>query len=110
MRARCRRTASTGQPPSSLRRWELRSIPATFSPALRPSRSSGSWGMWSLSRSTVSERSSSALPERRQPARPPRVVVDFDGTITEIDGLHLVLLEFGDKDVYEGHESRLGRD
>jgi 2-hydroxy-3-keto-5-methylthiopentenyl-1-phosphate phosphatase len=40
----------------------------------------------------------------------PRVVVDFDGTITEIDGLHLVLLEFGDPDVYEEHESRLGRD
>jgi 2-hydroxy-3-keto-5-methylthiopentenyl-1-phosphate phosphatase len=40
----------------------------------------------------------------------PRVVVDFDGTITEIDGLHLVLLEFGDRGVYEEHESRLGRD
>ena len=40
----------------------------------------------------------------------PRIVVDFDGTITEIDGLHLVLLEFGDQDVYEQHESRLGHD
>ena len=40
----------------------------------------------------------------------PRVVVDWDGTVTEIDGLHLVLLEFGDRDVYEEHESRLGRD
>jgi 2-hydroxy-3-keto-5-methylthiopentenyl-1-phosphate phosphatase len=40
----------------------------------------------------------------------PRVVVDWDGTVTEIDGLHLVLLEFGDQDVYEEHESRLGRD
>jgi 2-hydroxy-3-keto-5-methylthiopentenyl-1-phosphate phosphatase len=40
----------------------------------------------------------------------PRIVVDFDGTITEIDGLHLVLLEFGDEDVYEEHESRLGHD
>ena len=39
-----------------------------------------------------------------------RVVVDWDGTVTEIDGLHLVLLEFGDEDVYEEHESRLGRD
>jgi 2-hydroxy-3-keto-5-methylthiopentenyl-1-phosphate phosphatase len=38
-----------------------------------------------------------------------RVVVDWDGTVTEIDGLHLVLLEFGDEDVYEEHESRLGR-
>ena len=40
----------------------------------------------------------------------PRIVVDFDGTITEIDGLHLVLLEFGNQDVYEEHESRLGHD
>jgi 2-hydroxy-3-keto-5-methylthiopentenyl-1-phosphate phosphatase len=39
-----------------------------------------------------------------------RVVVDWDGTVTEIDGLHLVLLEFGDEDVYEEHESRLGHD
>ncbi|HEU5206912.1 MAG TPA: haloacid dehalogenase-like hydrolase [Gaiellaceae bacterium] len=39
-----------------------------------------------------------------------RLVVDWDGTVTEIDGLHLVLLEFGDRDIYEEHESRLGRD
>ena len=38
------------------------------------------------------------------------LVVDWDGTATEIDGLHLVLLEFGDKGVYEDHEERLGRD
>lgn len=38
-----------------------------------------------------------------------RVVVDWDGTATEIDGLHLVLLEFGDETVYEEHETRLGR-
>jgi len=38
------------------------------------------------------------------------LVVDWDGTVTEIDGLHLVLLEFGDRGVYEDHEARLGRD
>jgi 2-hydroxy-3-keto-5-methylthiopentenyl-1-phosphate phosphatase len=39
-----------------------------------------------------------------------RMVVDWDGTVTETDGLHLVLLEFGDRDVYEEYEERLGRD
>ena len=38
------------------------------------------------------------------------VVVDWDGTVTDGDSLHLVLLEFGDQGVYEEHESRLGRD
>jgi len=38
------------------------------------------------------------------------VVVDWDGTVTEIDGLHLVLLEFGDEAIYEAHEARLGRE
>ena len=38
-----------------------------------------------------------------------RVVLDWDGTVTETDGLHLVLLEFGDEGVYEAHEARLGR-
>ncbi len=38
------------------------------------------------------------------------VVVDWDGTVTEVDGLHLVLLEFGDEDIYEAHELRLGRE
>jgi 2-hydroxy-3-keto-5-methylthiopentenyl-1-phosphate phosphatase len=38
------------------------------------------------------------------------VVVDWDGTVTEIDGLHLVVLEFGDQEVYEEHEARLGRE
>jgi 2-hydroxy-3-keto-5-methylthiopentenyl-1-phosphate phosphatase len=38
------------------------------------------------------------------------VVVDWDGTATETDGLHLVLLEFGDELIYEQHEERLGRD
>jgi 2-hydroxy-3-keto-5-methylthiopentenyl-1-phosphate phosphatase len=39
-----------------------------------------------------------------------KVVVDWDGTVTEVDGLHLVLLEFGDDEIYEEHEARLGRD
>jgi glucoamylase len=39
-----------------------------------------------------------------------RVVVDWDGTVTEVDGLHLVLLEFGDQRVYDDAERRLGRD
>jgi 2-hydroxy-3-keto-5-methylthiopentenyl-1-phosphate phosphatase len=39
-----------------------------------------------------------------------RVVVDWDGTATEVDGLHLVLLAFGDRRVYEEYEERLGRE
>ena len=39
-----------------------------------------------------------------------KVVVDWDGTVTEVDGLHLVLGEFGDEEIYEAHEARLGRD
>jgi 2-hydroxy-3-keto-5-methylthiopentenyl-1-phosphate phosphatase len=39
-----------------------------------------------------------------------QLVVDWDGTATEVDGLHLVLLEFGDERVYEDNEARLGRD
>ncbi len=39
-----------------------------------------------------------------------KVVLDWDGTVTETDGLHLVLLEFGDEQVYEEHEARLGRE
>jgi 2-hydroxy-3-keto-5-methylthiopentenyl-1-phosphate phosphatase len=38
-----------------------------------------------------------------------RVVVDWDGTVTETDGLHLVLLEFGDERIYDAAESKLGR-
>jgi 2-hydroxy-3-keto-5-methylthiopentenyl-1-phosphate phosphatase len=41
---------------------------------------------------------------------PARIVLDWDGTVTEVDGLHLVLLEFGDEQVYEEHEARLGRE
>jgi len=39
-----------------------------------------------------------------------QIVVDWDGTVTETDGLHLVLLEFGDEKIYDAAESRLGRD
>ncbi len=39
-----------------------------------------------------------------------QIVIDWDGTVTEVDGLHLVLLEFGDEQVYEEHEARLGRE
>ena len=28
-----------------------------------------------------------------------KVVLDWDGTVTETDGLHLVLLEFGDEKI-----------
>jgi HAD superfamily phosphoserine phosphatase-like hydrolase len=38
------------------------------------------------------------------------VVVDWDGTVTEVDGLHLVLVEFGDERIYDEAETRLGRD
>jgi len=39
----------------------------------------------------------------------PQLVVDWDGTVTEVDSLHLVLEEFGDKGVYHAAEERLGR-
>lgn len=39
-----------------------------------------------------------------------RLVLDWDGTVTEGDGLHHVLLEFGDPQIYEAHEARLGRE
>lgn len=39
-----------------------------------------------------------------------KLVLDWDGTVTDGDGLHLVLLEFGDQDIYEAHEARLGRE
>lgn len=38
-----------------------------------------------------------------------QVVVDWDGTVTETDGLHLVLLEFGDERIYDAAENQLGR-
>ena len=36
------------------------------------------------------------------------LVVDWDGTVTEVDGLHLVLREFGDLAIYLQAEERLG--
>lgn len=38
-----------------------------------------------------------------------RVVLDWDGTVTEVDSLHLVLEQFGDPDVYRDSERALGR-
>jgi 2-hydroxy-3-keto-5-methylthiopentenyl-1-phosphate phosphatase len=38
------------------------------------------------------------------------LVLDWDGTVTETDGLHLVLLEFGDEAIYDAAEHRLGRE
>jgi 2-hydroxy-3-keto-5-methylthiopentenyl-1-phosphate phosphatase len=37
-----------------------------------------------------------------------RLVLDWDGTVTEVDTLHLVLLEFGDREIYERAEAELG--
>ncbi len=38
-----------------------------------------------------------------------RVVLDWDGTVTERDTLHLVLEEFGDPEIYARVEAELGR-
>ncbi|MGH3132759.1 MAG: haloacid dehalogenase-like hydrolase [Gaiellaceae bacterium] len=38
------------------------------------------------------------------------VVLDWDGTVTEVDGLYEVVRTFGDPRVYEETEERLGRD
>ncbi len=37
-----------------------------------------------------------------------RLVLDWDGTCTEVDGLHMLLEEFGDREVYEHMEGVLG--
>jgi len=42
-------------------------------------------------------------------ARPVRLVLDWDGTVTERDTLDLLLQEFGDPKIYEHVESELGR-
>jgi 2-hydroxy-3-keto-5-methylthiopentenyl-1-phosphate phosphatase len=39
-----------------------------------------------------------------------KVVLDWDGTVTETDGLHQVLLEFGDERIYDAAEDQLGRE
>lgn len=36
-----------------------------------------------------------------------RLVLDWDGTCTVVDSLHMVLEEFGDRDVYERYEREL---
>jgi 2-hydroxy-3-keto-5-methylthiopentenyl-1-phosphate phosphatase len=38
-----------------------------------------------------------------------RLVLDWDGTVTEVDTLHLVLEEFGDREIYARVEGALGR-
>lgn len=42
-------------------------------------------------------------------SKPFRVVLDWDGTVTERDTLHLVLEQFGDLKVYARAEAQLGR-
>jgi 2-hydroxy-3-keto-5-methylthiopentenyl-1-phosphate phosphatase len=37
------------------------------------------------------------------------LVIDWDGTVTEVDGLHLVLERFGDLTVFDRSEAALGR-
>ena len=37
-----------------------------------------------------------------------RLVVDWDGTCTEVDGLHMILEQFGDREIYERMEGELG--
>ena len=37
-----------------------------------------------------------------------RLVLDWDGTCTEVDGLHMLLEEFGDRAVYDRMEGALG--
>jgi 2-hydroxy-3-keto-5-methylthiopentenyl-1-phosphate phosphatase len=40
---------------------------------------------------------------------PVRLVLDWDGTVTETDTLHMVLERFGDLDVFHALEAELGR-
>src|SRR5262245_48677476 len=42
------------------------------------------------------------------PPSTPRLVLDWDGTATEIDGLHMLLEEFGEREVFERMEGVLG--
>jgi 2-hydroxy-3-keto-5-methylthiopentenyl-1-phosphate phosphatase len=39
-----------------------------------------------------------------------QIVLDWDGTCTEVDGLHMLLEEFGDREVYERMEGVLGNE
>jgi 2-hydroxy-3-keto-5-methylthiopentenyl-1-phosphate phosphatase len=38
-----------------------------------------------------------------------KVVLDWDGTVTEVDSLHMVIERFGDREAYVALESELGR-
>jgi 2-hydroxy-3-keto-5-methylthiopentenyl-1-phosphate phosphatase len=38
------------------------------------------------------------------------VVLDWDGTVTEVDGLHMIIEQFGDREVYAQTEEALGRE
>jgi 2-hydroxy-3-keto-5-methylthiopentenyl-1-phosphate phosphatase len=38
------------------------------------------------------------------------VVLDWDGTVTEVDGLHMIIEEFGDREIYARTEDELGRE
>jgi 2-hydroxy-3-keto-5-methylthiopentenyl-1-phosphate phosphatase len=49
----------------------------------------------------------STLPKSPEP--PVRVVLDWDGTVTERDTLDLLLQEFGDPEIYKRVEAELGR-
>ena len=46
----------------------------------------------------------------RMPARVMRLVLDWDGTITERDTLHMAIEEFGDVDVFHALEAQIGRE
>jgi 2-hydroxy-3-keto-5-methylthiopentenyl-1-phosphate phosphatase len=37
------------------------------------------------------------------------VVLDWDGTVTEVDGLHMIIEEFGDREIYAATEQALER-
>lgn len=39
-----------------------------------------------------------------------KLVLDWDGTVTEVDVLHMILLEFGDERIYDAAENELGRE
>src|SRR3990172_5618109 len=93
------------------------SSPASLPPsAPSSSREASSQGPRLSSRRSHEEASSSssswvsACSSRSRVVTDVRVVVDWDGTVTEIDGLHLVLLEFGDEGIYDTAEARLGRE
>ena len=42
--------------------------------------------------------------------RPLALVLDWDGTVTEVDSLHMIIERFGDVDVYRATEAKLRRE